>query len=139
MIDIDPGPSITAATAMKSATRVLFISTPTDRNLAASEGGSIWALRASDVEDQIDELVREGRVADAIGLVEAVGEAGLSPVSVLYMPQRSQAKSKSESSPTSLTNPARSTTIRLLPVPDSHGHVLDPQCQPSSNTSPVPR
>jgi len=65
---------------MLTATKVLMVSTPTDKALSQSEGSSIWALRAGHVGEQIDELIREGRLADAIGLVEAVGEDGLSPV-----------------------------------------------------------
>jgi len=49
--------------------------------LLQSEGSSIWALRAGDVGEEVDELLREGRSMDAIGLVESVGESGLSPVS----------------------------------------------------------
>lgn len=58
--------------------RVLVVSTPTDRTLAA-EGSTIWELVGSDVGEQVDELVRQGRVTDAIGLVEAVGDAELAP------------------------------------------------------------
>jgi hypothetical protein len=48
-----------------------------------SEGSSIWALRAGDIGEEVDELLREGRSMDAIGLVESVGESGLSPVSLM--------------------------------------------------------
>ncbi|WRT65779.1 uncharacterized protein IL334_002728 [Kwoniella shivajii] len=59
--------------------KMLIVSTPTDKHLSQSDGSSIWALRSSDIGEEVDQLVREGRVADAIGLVEAVGEDGLSP------------------------------------------------------------
>lgn len=62
-------------------TKVLFCSTPTDKTLLQSEGSTIWALRTGDIGEEVDELLREGRSLDAIGLVEAVGESGLSPVS----------------------------------------------------------
>jgi phage gp46-like protein len=81
MSNIDIGPSTTPAAAVQEATKVLFVSTPTDRALSSSEGSSIWAMKCRDLGEQVDELVREGRVTEAIGLVEAVGEAGLSPVS----------------------------------------------------------
>ncbi|KAK4684616.1 Vam6/Vps39-like protein vacuolar protein sorting-associated protein 39, partial [Tremellales sp. Uapishka_1] len=67
----------TSSLSSLANTRMLFVSTPTDKTLALNEGSSIWALRVSEVGDQIDELVKEGRVTDAIGLVEAVGEEGL--------------------------------------------------------------
>jgi hypothetical protein len=59
----------------------LFCSTPTDKALSQTEGSTIWVLKGGDIGEEVDELLREGRSADAIGLVEAVGEAGLSPVS----------------------------------------------------------
>lgn len=65
---------------MAASSKVLFVSTPNDKNLAQSEGSSVWAVEAEDIGDQVDELVKEGRVQDAIGLVEAMGDAGLSPV-----------------------------------------------------------
>jgi hypothetical protein len=63
---------------------VLVASTPTDRALAA-EGSTLWAVRAADVGSTVDALVRAGRVLDAIGLVEAVGEshANLAPTQQL--------------------------------------------------------
>lgn len=70
----------TPAEEMLPSTKILLISTPTDKALSQSEGSSLWALRSGEVGQQIDDLVKEGRVSDAIGLVEAVGEAGLSPV-----------------------------------------------------------
>lgn len=65
---------------MTPAIRMLFTSTPSDKVLLQAEGSSVWAVSAQAVGDQVDELVREGRVGDAIGLVESVGEAGLDPV-----------------------------------------------------------
>jgi hypothetical protein len=73
------GPTSPAA-AMASSAKMLLVSTPTDKTLVASEGSTVWGLEAGDVGEQVDELIREGRVGDAIGLVESVGEAGLSPV-----------------------------------------------------------
>lgn len=63
----------------KKSSKLLIITTPTDRALAV-EGSTIWELRGSDIGEQVDELIREGRVTDAIGLVEAVGDIGLEPV-----------------------------------------------------------
>ena len=77
---------------MAAATKALFVSTPTDKALAQSEGSSIWALGAASVSGQIDELVREGCVDDAIGLVEALGDDGLSPVSPITWSHSHQAK-----------------------------------------------
>lgn len=56
------------------------MSTPNDKLLSANEGSSIWAVEAADIGKQIDDLVREGQILDAIGLAEAVGETALSPV-----------------------------------------------------------
>lgn len=72
--------SSSVAEALSSSTRLLFISTPTDKTLLQTEGSMIWAIRGGDTGEQVDELVREGCPADAIGLVEAVGEGGFSPV-----------------------------------------------------------
>ncbi|WVW80239.1 hypothetical protein I302_102217 [Kwoniella bestiolae CBS 10118] len=72
-------PSSVPAENMTSSTKMLIVSTPTDRHLSANEGSSIWALRSSDTGEEVDQLVKEGRVGDAIGLVEVVGENGLSP------------------------------------------------------------
>lgn len=65
----------------KPLPRLLLVSTPTDRTLLAAEGSTIWQLPAPNIGEQVDDLVRDGRVVDAIGLVEAVGDAGLEPVS----------------------------------------------------------
>jgi hypothetical protein len=83
MINLISDAETSPAVAMKESPKLFFVSTPTDRALLSSEGSTVWCLKASEVGIQIDELIREGRVADAIGLVEAVGEAGLSPVSAL--------------------------------------------------------
>ena len=58
---------------------MLLVSTPSDKNLATTEGSTIWALGSCDLGEHIDDLVKEGRVQDAIGLVDAVGEGGLAP------------------------------------------------------------
>ncbi|CAK9785513.1 hypothetical protein CC85DRAFT_286680 [Cutaneotrichosporon oleaginosum] len=60
----------------KKSSKLLLVSTPTDRTLAL-EGSTIWEVRGTDIGEQVDELVKEGRVTDAIGLVEAVGDTGL--------------------------------------------------------------
>jgi hypothetical protein len=82
-------PSRSPADSLKASPKILFCSTPTDKTLLQNEGSTIWVLRAGDIGEEVDELLREGRSADAIGLVEAVGEAGLSPVSLfLYRTSR---------------------------------------------------
>jgi hypothetical protein len=70
----------TTSSEGKKSSKLLLVSTPTDRTLAL-EGSTIWEVRGTDVGEQVDELVREGRVTDAIGLVEAVGDTGLAEVS----------------------------------------------------------
>ncbi|WVQ65020.1 uncharacterized protein L199_003190 [Kwoniella botswanensis] len=75
----DAIPSSIPAENMSSSTKMLIVSTPIDRHLLQSEGSSIWALMSSDIGEEVDLLVKEGRIGDAIGLVEAVGQNGLSP------------------------------------------------------------
>jgi hypothetical protein len=70
----------TSVSAMTRRNSILFVSTPMDKALSLSEGSTIWIIRGMNIGEQVDELVREGRVSDAIGLVEAVGEDGLPPV-----------------------------------------------------------
>jgi len=72
----------TPASLASAATRVLLVTTPSDKTLSTNEGSSIWALETADIGEQIDDLVREGQILDAIGLAEAVGETALSPVSL---------------------------------------------------------
>ncbi|WWC68549.1 uncharacterized protein I206_102478 [Kwoniella pini CBS 10737] len=72
-------PSLIPAEVMNPSTKMLIVSTPTDRHLSQAEGSSIWTLQSGDIGEEVDQLVKEGRVSDAIGLVEAVGEVGLSP------------------------------------------------------------
>ncbi|ORX35229.1 hypothetical protein BD324DRAFT_642956 [Kockovaella imperatae] len=69
----------TLASSVSSSIKFLFISTPLDKTLATSEGSSIWSIESGDLGECVDSLVQEGRVADAIGLVEAVGESGFAP------------------------------------------------------------
>jgi hypothetical protein len=89
LIPVSGMPSRSPADSLKASPRILFCSTPTDKTLLQNEGSTIWVLRAGDIGEEVDELLREGRSADAIGLVEAVGEAGLSPVSLfLYRTSR---------------------------------------------------
>lgn len=64
----------------RKAPRMLLVSTPTDKTSLQAEGSTVWEVQATDVGDQVDELVKEGRLTDAIGLVETVGDEGLHPV-----------------------------------------------------------
>lgn len=73
--------STTGPQGQSETPRVLLVSTPTDKTLLHNEGSTVWEMRTGDVGDEVDELVKEGRVADAIGLVEASGDAKLAPVS----------------------------------------------------------
>jgi hypothetical protein len=87
------------ADALTATIKVLFCSTPTDKALLQSEGSSIWALRAGDIGEEVDELLREGRSMDAIGLVESVGESGLSSVSQMNATERSYLISRNAAYP----------------------------------------
>lgn len=64
----------------KKSARMLLVSTPSDKTLLQNEGSTIWEVQGSEVGEQVDELVKEGRLTDAIGLVETVGEDQLQPV-----------------------------------------------------------
>ncbi len=130
-------PTETPAEAMLPAMKLLMVSTPTDKGLSQSEGSSIWVLRSGDVGDQLDDLVREGRVPDAIGLVEAVGEAGLSPVCRVYF-ELHLTRLKGEA-PYAPLYPAGSPTIRPWAISIGHRLFSALQCQPCSRYFPVPR
>ena len=67
---------------MSAAAKLILVSTPSDKTLMQNEGSSLWVMEAGDMGEEVDELVREGRILDAIGLVEAAGEGGFSPVSL---------------------------------------------------------
>ncbi|KAL7424682.1 Vacuolar morphogenesis protein 6 [Cryptotrichosporon argae] len=56
---------------------VLIATTPSDKAMLTAEGSSIWALSPPTLEAAVGELISEGRIGDAIGLVEAVGDASL--------------------------------------------------------------
>jgi hypothetical protein len=67
---------------VEASTSLLFVASPTDRGLSQAEGCSIWAVQAASLADEVAELVRDGRMTDAIGLVESVGETGFAPVRI---------------------------------------------------------
>jgi hypothetical protein len=46
-------------------------------------------VEAGDIGEQVDDLVKDGRVLDAIGLAEAVGDESLSPVGYLHIAKSS--------------------------------------------------
>ena len=56
---------------------VFAVSTPTERNVAASEGSSVWLLQMRSWGEQIDELVGAERYADALVLLETIDKATL--------------------------------------------------------------
>lgn len=66
---------LTASPAAKAP--VFAVSTPTERNAAASEGSSIWMLQMRSWGDQIDELVDKEKYADALALLETLDTATL--------------------------------------------------------------
>ncbi|CAE6426422.1 unnamed protein product [Rhizoctonia solani] len=49
-----------------------ILSTPTDRTALANEGSTLWALVMHPWQDQISELVRHGKYADALALLGVV-------------------------------------------------------------------
>ncbi|KZT19797.1 hypothetical protein NEOLEDRAFT_1245628 [Neolentinus lepideus HHB14362 ss-1] len=78
----------TSSTAPHSTVRLLtpsstakatsyFVTTPVDRNAAASEGSSVWLLRMRPWMEQIDELVEAGAYADALALLESIDSSAL--------------------------------------------------------------
>lgn len=128
--------SRTPADTVSPAAKLLFSSTPTDKALLAAEGSSIWALSTSSLEDHVDDLVREGRVGDAIGLVESVGEAGFSPVcplcSVLGY------KLRSDPSPTPPENITSRNCFRVRQLSTRHRDIPHIQYKPSSHPVLIP-
>jgi hypothetical protein len=74
-------PIINGTSHSVSVAHILIITTPTDKTTLASEGSTVWTMTAGDIGKQIDQLVKDGQVADAVGLVKALGDSDLSPVS----------------------------------------------------------
>lgn len=72
----------TPAGSVDASAALAFVSSPTDRALSQAEGCSIWVVQAASLAHEVNDLVRDGRMTDAIGLVESVGETGFAPVSV---------------------------------------------------------
>ena len=97
LVDTSKG---TLASGVATSSRMLLTSIPTDKALSQSLGSTIWAVQSDDLGDQVDELVREGRTSDAIGLVNAVGETGFTPVR-FASPARRLTKLAVASAPTS--------------------------------------
>ncbi|KAI5122751.1 hypothetical protein M0805_009834 [Coniferiporia weirii] len=56
---------------------VFAVSTPSDRNAAASEGSAVWLLRMKTWGEQVDELVQDGSYPEALALLESIDEATL--------------------------------------------------------------
>lgn len=56
---------------------VFAISTPTDKNAAASEGSTLWVMRTKPWGEQIDELVDNEKYLEALSLLQTIEEATL--------------------------------------------------------------
>lgn len=70
-----PVASTSTATPASTSTPKLLISTyPTDKSLH-SQGSTIHLLSSPPLPSEVEHLLLEGRIDDAIGLVEAVGDA----------------------------------------------------------------
>ena len=69
-----------AAQSIRRGPRVVFASTPDDKATLTKDGSSLWSIEAPSLDDEVDDLIRQGRVADASRLVAAVGEEGFAPV-----------------------------------------------------------
>ncbi|KAF7312336.1 Rab guanyl-nucleotide exchange factor [Mycena indigotica] len=68
-----PNASLRILTPSPSAKSPLFlITTPTDKNLAAAEGSTIWQFKMKPWGTQVDELVAAGQYADALALLEII-------------------------------------------------------------------
>lgn len=130
-----------SAQALSASTRLLFVSTPTDKTLLQSEGSTIWALRSGEVGEEVDELVKEGHAADALGLVEAVGEGGLSPVRSLHCAfgEKEPLTVFAVPPPTTSQNAECGLSIRQRPLSTCNGHISRLQRQSGTCHIPVPR
>ena len=123
LTNVAPMTDITPVVAMSSATKILLASTPTDKALSQSEGSTIWTLRAGEVGEQIDDLLREGRVADAIGLVKAIGEAGLSPVGGRPELPQQYLTGAQDSTPHASSHSLRGPAVHPRPISTRDGHL----------------
>ena len=114
-------PTTTPAATAFSATKILIVSTPTDKTLLTNEGSSVWAVESGDIGEQIDDLVGEGRVLDAMGLAEAVGDHSLAPVSAYR--NGKYVKLIAVTSFETSQDIVRRTTIRCRSIPGSDGYL----------------
>jgi Vam6/Vps39-like protein vacuolar protein sorting-associated protein 39 len=66
---------------------VFFVTTPTDRTIAASEGSTVWTMDMRSWSEQIEEFVEQGQYSDALSLLETLDETVLpDKVSMSYVP-----------------------------------------------------
>ncbi|KAG8682591.1 Vacuolar morphogenesis protein 6, partial [Ceratobasidium sp. 394] len=63
---------LTATPGSGPSAPIYVLSTPTDRTVLASEGSTLWALVLRPWAAQVDELVHEGKYADALALLGVV-------------------------------------------------------------------
>ncbi|CUA75985.1 hypothetical protein RSOLAG22IIIB_01989 [Rhizoctonia solani] len=63
---------LTTSPGTGPAAPTFILSTPTDRTALAAEGSTLWALVLHPWQDQISELVRHGKYADALALLGVV-------------------------------------------------------------------
>lgn len=66
----------------ESTPKLLIATYPTDKSLH-SQGSAIHLLSSPPLPSEVEHLLLDGRIDDAIGLVEAVGEAAFATTSVL--------------------------------------------------------
>jgi len=60
--------------SLSTKSPLYVITTPTDRNLAAAEGSTIWQFPMRPWVDQIDQLMLGGLYADALRLIDVIGD-----------------------------------------------------------------
>jgi len=63
--------------SLSTKSPLYVITTPTDRNLAAAEGSTIWQFPMRPWEDQIDQLMLGGLYADALRLIDVIEDDAL--------------------------------------------------------------
>ncbi|THH09023.1 hypothetical protein EW145_g2303 [Phellinidium pouzarii] len=66
---------LTSSPAAKAP--VFAVSTPVDRNAAASEGSTLWLLKMRTWGEQIDELIEDESYPEALSLLESIDEVTL--------------------------------------------------------------
>lgn len=56
---------------------IFAVSTPSDRNVASTEGSAVWCIRMKSWAEQVNELVESEAYTDALALLDTIDKATL--------------------------------------------------------------